>query len=950
MSRHIAQGLGWPVFFYGQPYMGSLEPSVGALFCWLLGSSGLAVCLGTALIGFLILPVVYAWAQEIGGTWAGFAAMAFVIVGPANYYPYLCQPRGGYAVIILSSALALALVSRLTALERENMPQSWHWYLALGLAAGIGWWTSGLTIAAIVAAALLFIIFAWRQIRINNTLPCLIGFVVGSAPFWVWNARHGNAAAAYLLKGAAPVSPWMHIRLVIAERIPTLFGLANVPGWWRAIVLATIAAGILTAAGIGIAALLRNKNNAVIHLTGIMLFMLVWFVFYCRSSFADLQTPRYLTPLAPAFAVLAGVILFWRKSLFWRIPAAVGFAILICSQPTALLGAWKQEAKDKLAIVQAEREDDAIHTLCPNEDTFYMGFPYYWRNFNTARNFCFTPFAHERYQPFFERAEYRDTCATRGNFGGVREFLNVSGGSAGYIGHIICDFQPPLKDVEEIPPEEFISIISASSGDLGRIMCDADFDTFWRRPPQNENLQNDAIDVIFREPVNAAGLRLVSHTLAFPEKLQAQAWLPNADEPVVLIPQNATPHLFWSGPRLFWQGRFFRVECRWPPVAVTKLRIYLSESRSFTWKLSELQVFRHASRPNQVSEKEALPDLLKILQERGIESLYADRWVANAVHRETAGRIKTEREFGPDDLLKKGKIDTLKINRLIFKQHTGLLALTQDAPLCRRVLAARGVDMRETETGPWTLFDFTKDQWSADAEDVGLYWAGFGCLLTDDLGFAISLLLRSRNILKSGGSEQEAIRQLERAAACAPEFMPVFEELAELNTKAGNTETAMQWEARAAASWNPAVPALARFPGDIEFLGLSLGSTNLHPGQSFDIRYYWKCPSAGIQANGIEVFVHFKNSSGKLIFQNDHGLLRDFATDRQPMPLVFVEKHQIPVPPDIEAGEYSISLGLYLRGGRLKPYSALPIKDRAVHIPARLMVLDKGGVGVQPDD
>ena len=37
MARDIAHGRGFPVFFYGQAYMGSLEPAFSALLCRLFG-------------------------------------------------------------------------------------------------------------------------------------------------------------------------------------------------------------------------------------------------------------------------------------------------------------------------------------------------------------------------------------------------------------------------------------------------------------------------------------------------------------------------------------------------------------------------------------------------------------------------------------------------------------------------------------------------------------------------------------------------------------------------------------------------------------------------------------------------------------------------------------------------------------------------------------------------
>jgi 4-amino-4-deoxy-L-arabinose transferase-like glycosyltransferase len=944
MSRHMAEGLGWPVFFYGQAYMGSLEPAVGALFCRLLGASGLAVCLGTALVGLLILPVVYAWARELGGARAGLAALALVVVGPAGYYPYLCQPRGGYAVIILTSALTLWLAGRLAADERENRPPAWPWYLALGLAAGIGWWTSGLTVAALTAAALLFLVFTPRTLLTGRVAAGLLGFAFGSAPFWIWNARHGNAAVAYLLQGVGPSAPWLHLKLFVMERLQALFGLTGAPVWWQAVVLAVLALVLVSAVAMGVAAARRRQNRTVVHLAGIFLFAVIWLVLFCRSSFAGLATPRYLTPLVPALAVLTGLVVVWNRRWVFAVPALAVLALLLAAQMPALSAARRKEALDGKMVAQTQREDDAIVRIRPEEDTFYMGFPYYWRNFSTTRNFCFTPFAHERYQPFFERAEYRDTAATRGNFGGIREFLAVSGGSADFPGPIVCGFEPPPQDVEEVPRDAFASIACSTRGDLGEIMFDGHLDTFWRRPAQNVGPQEDALEVMFRAPVPAAGLRLVSRTLVFPSRIQVEAWLPGAVDPVVLIPENRVPGLFWSGPRPYWQGRFYRVECRWPPVLVERLRLRLGADRAIIWKLSELQVFRRVPGPARPPERDTLPNLLRVLDERGVDRLYADRWAANAVHRETAGRVWTERELGPDDLLAGADPDPYRRNRLRFTCHTALLTLARDAPLCRRSLAARGVAMRETWLDPWVLFDFSPAGWQPEyADDQGLYWAGFACLKTDDLSAALALLARARSLRSIRGAEPEAIRLLARVVGYVPELRPALNDLAELLQQTGRTEEAACVAARAAQAWTPAVPAPIVFPGGMEFLGLTLAATNASPGRSLAMRYYWKHPPSRAASDGLSVFVHFTDAAGDLAFQDDHALLPGANVERQPEPLVFVEEREALVPAGLKPGDYTIWLGLFRDNGRrVAGRTDLPSERRAVRLPVTLRIHENG--------
>jgi hypothetical protein len=87
----------------------------------LAGFSGFAVCLGTALIGLLLLPVVYLWARDLGGPRAGAAALLVCAVGPSSFFRYMVSPRGGYAVALLAGlqfSLDLGLASGFRGLAR----------------------------------------------------------------------------------------------------------------------------------------------------------------------------------------------------------------------------------------------------------------------------------------------------------------------------------------------------------------------------------------------------------------------------------------------------------------------------------------------------------------------------------------------------------------------------------------------------------------------------------------------------------------------------------------------------------------------------------------------------------------------------------------------------------------------------------------------------------------
>ena len=112
MARHIASGSEWPVFFYGQSYMGSLEPIVSGLVCMIIGISGFGVGLGTALVATACLPVIYLWGKESSGAVAGLIALTICLIGPYDYYMFQFNPRGGYMVTVLLGLLIMMLSSR----------------------------------------------------------------------------------------------------------------------------------------------------------------------------------------------------------------------------------------------------------------------------------------------------------------------------------------------------------------------------------------------------------------------------------------------------------------------------------------------------------------------------------------------------------------------------------------------------------------------------------------------------------------------------------------------------------------------------------------------------------------------------------------------------------------------------------------------------------------------
>ena len=197
MGRHISQGKPIPTFFYDQVYMGSLSAiSVAGGFKLFGDSLETARIVQTAEF-LLTLLSGFALARAVTGS-ARVAAIALLILAfpPASATLYTSISTGGWHEVMLCGNLVMLFAWQLTIARKRDL---WRW-VALGLAAGIGWWSMGSIITAMAVAGLLILRHFspkyWRGYALAAA-----GFLLGSLPWRRLYAHHGrlpsrNPAAA----------------------------------------------------------------------------------------------------------------------------------------------------------------------------------------------------------------------------------------------------------------------------------------------------------------------------------------------------------------------------------------------------------------------------------------------------------------------------------------------------------------------------------------------------------------------------------------------------------------------------------------------------------------------------------------------------------------------------------------------------------------------------------
>lgn len=943
MAKHMAEGLHFPFYLYGQAYIGSLEAAASAFFCRFFGCSEFTVSLGTALCGFLVLPVIYYWARQIGGRRAGLAALAFCVIGPELFTYYSVFTVGSWALNFFFVTALLAMACHLVQSEVEGQAVSWLGFFLLGFVGGLGWWNYQMIFTALLTASLLFLLTpGFRIFRVRVLSGGLIGFVLGSLPFWWWNL-HNNWSTFKLSQSFETLQFQDNFQDFSTRHLAYVLGLPTDPPWWGILLFgALVITGFLLVVD-GLRRSPRVGRAQRIHLLAILLFVAVHLLVLSGSHFARLGSSRYLLPVVPSLAVLIGVA---TAALARRVPYGLGWTPLVM----IIALQWRIFPGSREMTETAIEDQQAAHRLeafleKESLTSVYTRYESYGLNFALREKITFSDLRKERYRPYGITNETADRVAVLDNYGNISSFLAYGGGGAtktrfaGRFSTLHYNFTPPLRNVEEIPPARIRKVTDSQGLDLSQILTDRNIDTSWVSTLLPE--ESEYLEIVLEQPEQVSTLRILSprHT-GYPEYWILEGLAPGEDRWQTLSRAAEPSFYFWSGPRPFWAGEFYRLECRFVPRRLSRLRLRRTDNtRNWSWGASEVQIFTPRPGPDRPTEAEALPGLLHLLRERSIDRLYSDRWLAGAVHRTLGGTVFTNLEsslFQDDG----GRLPS----HVALTPRTAFIVRGGEASLTRSSLHARKFSLRETVIGPWVLFDFAPGGWRPEFSDfTGLHWAGFGGLQGYGKQFADALVRRAEQVSAKEGASPAALGLLEEAIRAYDNHLPALRKLISLYAEKGDQDrsnaTALLYRERAV----PEVPASIRFKGGPQFEGITLEKQVVNPGSTLGVTYYWTVPPR-FSEKTLAVFVHFKKDRNA--FQDDHRLLQETENSDlafQPFAEVFQEHRSITVPSDTPPGTYNIFMGLLdpFTEKRIALHTDLPHKKNRVQLPLTLTVRNK---------
>lgn len=361
MAREILHGRAFPVFYWGQEYMGAVEAYLAVPLFALFGPSVRTLKLVPVFFTIATVPAAAALAFRAAGRHAAiFTAFAFC-TPPLAFALWSIKTRGGFTEPVELGLWILWGAFKVT--EAKDARRALGWAAACGLALGIGLWWGEFVVPYALPA---FLVLA-LQPRGRSAVVWGIGALstlVGSAPAIWRNAftthwatlTHAltpdplQAAVQHQPLHAVPDVAWRNLASI---GFPAMLGFHDAriaPFDWHGPLLVPAALLTLVACcGFGVAVLhaLRTRElSARLATLGPLIGGLAMVMLYVYSRFGYEREPRYVLALWPAIATCFG----WCAWQLGRIRIEVGAAVLATVMGFQIQRVYFNEPLSKIAL------------------------------------------------------------------------------------------------------------------------------------------------------------------------------------------------------------------------------------------------------------------------------------------------------------------------------------------------------------------------------------------------------------------------------------------------------------------------------------------------------------------------------------------------------------------------------------------------------------------------
>ncbi len=397
MARHILSGAR-PVFFYGQAYMGSLDASLVAIAFSILGIKVESIRIVQILIflGIVFSTMLIAYRVHKNRL-AAIISGLLLAIPTVNFTLYTTVSLGGYGEALLIGniliLITLGLLQEGTSLNR---------YFLWGLAAGLGFWSFGLTLIYIVPCAWVLLEARLRgRIKASKrgVVLCFLGAVIGLSPILVFVLKNGVVELITELLGSAiagsspgnfVAATWYHLRNFLIFGPTVILGF-RAPWSTEPLSIYLLPLAIVFWLLVTAHAIFRKRSTqgrtALTLFAGSSTMLVLGFLL---TPFGADPSGRYFLPLTVPLAILAGE--FVRRPVI-QIPTGARWLFLLGTIVFQLHATWTVANRlpdrittqfDPVARVDDRELDSLIRFL--SERGLSRGYTNYWVAFPLAFN------------------------------------------------------------------------------------------------------------------------------------------------------------------------------------------------------------------------------------------------------------------------------------------------------------------------------------------------------------------------------------------------------------------------------------------------------------------------------------------------------------------------------------------------------------------------------------
>jgi hypothetical protein len=191
-ALHIAEGRDFPVFFYGQNSMSTVEAYLAAPLFVLFGPSIVALRLPMLAVYPMFCYVMYRLTARLYSRWFAVFVVALLAIGSHPVVRGEVFAGGGYPEI-KPVGVGLLLLSVWLGSDRDRRARRLLGFATWGLLAGLALWFDWLILPYVVAAGAVLAFGCGRELIGRAGVLLVVGAVVGALPSIIHHLQGGYA-------------------------------------------------------------------------------------------------------------------------------------------------------------------------------------------------------------------------------------------------------------------------------------------------------------------------------------------------------------------------------------------------------------------------------------------------------------------------------------------------------------------------------------------------------------------------------------------------------------------------------------------------------------------------------------------------------------------------------------------------------------------------------------